>query len=221
MAGEPATPVKLSLHRDQTDGDGSMHSAQRRVAILRAETEHWYSEGVGGKANTSAQRKGKMSCEGCQVLVVRDGEAGPDQCTEGRFLDKEILCDSAGEFFTVDFYLCCDCRDRRALRELQQTRKRSSYAVQAPVPHHQNVCEYCKIRAQAREKRERREVEAEHQAEIHKLKLKQEENRKQTAERESRAKEQATLEARDRHAEQIRQEEVQRQTEVMALARRW
>lgn len=161
-----------------------------------------------------------MSCEGCQVLVVREREAGHDQCTNGRFLDKEVLCDSAGELFTVDFYICCDCRDGRELRELQRARKRSPYSVQTQAPHHkgESVCEYCKIRSQDRKARDRREAEAKHQAEIHKLALKQEEMRKQAADRESRAKEQAILEARDRHAEQIRQEEVQRQTKVMILA---
>ena len=203
----------LSFHR-KIDEEGSTRIAQHRIAILRAETEHWYCEGVAGKAGTSATGKGKMSCEGCKVLLDRGGEARHDECSIGSFLDKEVLCDSAGEHFTVDFYICCNCRDGRALRRHN--------AVHAPVCQHkgENVCDNCKIRVQERETWKRRQAEAKQRAETEKLKLQEEERRRQAAEHERRAKEQATLETRDRLAEEIRQEQVRKQTEVTTLVKK-
>jgi hypothetical protein len=192
----------LSFHRYKIDEEYC-------IVILRAETE-----GVAREAGTSATGKGKMSCEGCKVLIDREGEARHDECSIGRFLDKEVLCDSAGEHFTVDFYICCNCRDGRALRRPD--------AVHAPVCQHkgERVCDNCKIRVQERETWKRRQAEAKQRAETEKLKLQEEEKRMQAAENEFRAKEQATLEARDRLAEEIRQEEVQKQTEVMTLVKK-
>ena len=203
----------LCFHR-KIDEEGSTRIAQHRITILRAETEHWYCAGVAEKAGTSATRKGKMSCEGCKVLIDREGEARHDECSIGSFLDKEVLCDSAGEHFTVDFYICCNCRDGRALRRPD--------AVHAPVCAHkgERVCDNCKIRVQEKEAWKRRQAEAKQRAETEKLKLQEEERRRQAAEDELRAKEQAALEARERLAEETRQEEVRKRIEVSTLVQK-
>jgi hypothetical protein len=82
------------------------------------------------------------------------------------------------------------------------------------------VCDNCKIRVQERETWKRRQAEAKQRAETEKLKLQEEERRRQAAEHERRAKEQATLETRDRLAEEIRQEQVRKQTEVTTLVKK-